>query len=170
MLCEDCHEREAILTYSFLDGEERVERHICQACMEKYLVETFPFSLVQDQGLESLVGHIFSLLLKEEDGAEEDLSCSHCQTSLEEFKRTSLLGCSHCYETFSGALDKMIPQIQGADYHVGLRPQDKNQDLIKEIKALEAQLEEAVLEERYEDAAVYRDQIQVLREALGEGI
>ena len=97
----------------------------------------------------------------------ENVACPVCKTTLREFKTTQMLGCPNCYDTFREEIAKLIKRIAPFEQH--------KQDTIKEIKAinkkqtkeekilaLREKMKVAVAEERYEDAAKIKKQIQKL--------
>lgn len=93
-----------------------------------------------------------------------DIVCPVCKLSLREFKSSGKLGCPNCYESFREEISKLIKRIAPYEKH--------KQDVIKQIKvkqeetkeekisALRAEMALAVKEERYEDAAKIKKQIQ----------
>ena len=88
------------------------------------------------------------------------------------------MGCPECYETFETRLDPILKRIQGANRHtgrIGKINQNKNTDKKQnntentktentKIAKLEEELKQAVKEERYEDAAKIRDEINKNKE------
>lgn len=74
-----------------------------------------------------------------------------CGTELRTLMETGRPGCSNCYTHFR---DFMRALVQGENCHVGKRPKD--------INVLKREMDLAVKEERYEDAAKLRDQIRSL--------
>ncbi|MDR1438210.1 MAG: hypothetical protein LBI69_04100 [Puniceicoccales bacterium] len=100
-------------------------------------------------------------------------TCPKCGCTLNHFRATKGVGCSHCYEAFSfniaewigirqykgepppWFLDKMKPQqkvLQG-------QKRKKPFTVTERIRMLDANLKLALAEERYEDAAQLRDKI-----------
>lgn len=124
---------------------------------------------------------------------QKSQKCENCGQSYDEFVKTGLLGCPDCYDAFSDRLDQILKNIQGHIMHTGRKPlnidkklenvgensslknKEKNETIenakIKtdinneedELKKLENDLAKAIKEERYEDAAVIRDNIKKLR-------
>ena len=96
-----------------------------------------------------------------------DIVCPVCKTSLREFKTTGLLGCPNCYEVFREEISNIIKRIAPFELHKqeAVKPtQTVKKRLTKEekIKNFKVQMAEAVKEERYEDAAKIKKQIQKL--------
>lgn len=83
-------------------------------------------------------------------------NCSGCGSSLSEIKAKGRFGCKECYITYKEQIHNLLPHIQaGAKTHVGKRPK-------KSISYLKIEMQKAIEEERYEDAAKLRDRIKEL--------
>jgi protein arginine kinase activator len=90
----------------------------------------------------------------------EDKTCPQCGLSTTELFNKGKIGCSACPETFHKELEIIITHIQGRNKFSGRLPQalaEKNQFNMEETKE---KLRLAIEEERYEDAALYRDLIR----------
>lgn len=92
---------------------------------------------------------------------EEEIICSFCNTSFEEYKKTGKLGCSKCYSTFKKQLKPIIEGIYGYSEHIGKFPKDEFKDIqaIRTVEQLKEQLNIAIQKEEYEQAAKLRDEI-----------
>lgn len=95
-------------------------------------------------------------------------SCPTCGFTTVEFKKTGQFGCPECYETFR---DTVIPMLEGmhrGQTHMGKVPQHmlSRVNRRREIDKLKRNLDEAVTEERFEDAARYRDELKQLNDTL----
>lgn len=90
-----------------------------------------------------------------------DITCSVCNTSFEDYKNTGKLGCSKCYSTFEKQLKPIIESIYGYSEHIGKFPKNEFKDVqaIREVEHLKEQLNIAIQEEEYEQAAKLRDEI-----------
>ena len=53
-----------------------------------------------------------------------DITCSVCNTSFEDYKKTGKLGCSRCYSTFEKQLKPIIEGIYGYSEHIGKFPKN----------------------------------------------
>ncbi|MDZ7359860.1 MAG: UvrB/UvrC motif-containing protein [candidate division KSB1 bacterium] len=87
--------------------------------------------------------------------------CPKCNTSLDQFEKTGLLGCDGCYQAFEKELSGLLRRIHGSNKHIGSRPRPRRviseeKDLVK----LRAELEQAITREKYERAAELRDLIR----------
>lgn len=90
-----------------------------------------------------------------------DIKCSVCNTSFEDYKKTGKLGCSKCYSTFEKQLKPIIEGIYGYSEHIGKFPKNEFKDVqvIRAVEHLKEQLNIAIQEEEYEQAAKLRDEI-----------
>lgn len=83
--------------------------------------------------------------------------CPSCGFTSEDLRKTGRLGCPDCYQVFSSMLDEVISDCQKGTQHFGKIPKAEEST---RLKVLEVLLEEAVGSERFEDAAILRDQIR----------
>lgn len=105
------------------------------------------------------------------EGVASAKSCSDCGMTIAEYKKTSLLGCPACYETFREQISKIIAKVQGNQaQHIGRAPTQISTEADRHIKIrrLLKQLESAVNQEKYEHAATLRDQLRELHDAGDE--
>ncbi len=95
-----------------------------------------------------------------------DVVCPVCKMSLREFKNTGRLGCPNCYEAFREEISSIIKKISPLDRHKQeiSKPKSTKKTLTTEekISKLREDMKLAVKEERYEDAAKIKKQIQKL--------
>ena len=155
MLCEECGIREAQVTVTTVVNGEKNQLRLCRECVKKY----------QPGGdMSGLLAAILSSMAKAH--AANDKVCSHCGMSLAEFRKGGVLGCAGCYEDFREELKPVLTKIQGRSQHAGRRPRggEVQEARLSRIRDLRAEMEKAVREERYEDAAVLRDRIRALRD------
>jgi protein arginine kinase activator len=90
--------------------------------------------------------------------------CPVCGFTQADFKKTGRLGCSECYRTFSESLGNLLKAMHKGTAHTGKVPAQmaRAHELNERVRGLREDLQRAVLEENYEDAASLRDQIQRL--------
>ncbi|BBF45316.1 nucleotide excision repair protein, with UvrB/UvrC motif [Lachnospiraceae bacterium KM106-2] len=174
MLCDRCHKREARIYYTEIIGGQKKEQHLCRECAAEYTSWDFDS---QENNKEVSIGNLLSSILsnyyggskKEKDSKYHGITCSNCKMTYDEFIQGGKFGCSQCYQTFSKQLDKSITRLQGAQAHVGKRPNgfvshtDQIIRKLSEIDRLELKLQDAVEKEEFEEAAKLRDQIRELK-------
>lgn len=166
MLCEHCHENEAKISYTMVEGNEMKQMQVCPACFQKFLAKQFPSSQIPPLDIQPMIQELLSLFHGKDEDAEDDRTCPVCGRSLKEFRKTGMFGCDNCYDTFSEELDALLPRMQGADRHVGAMPEafKRDREASEKEQALKDRLDAAVADERYEDAALLRDEIKALKE------
>ena len=91
--------------------------------------------------------------------------CPACGYPLDTLSKTGRLGCAVCYEKFSAHLTTALQESQKALVHVGKRPGRKN----ARREDLEAELQQLVRSEQYEEAAQVRDRIAKLKPSARKG-
>ncbi len=97
-------------------------------------------------------------------------ACKGCGLEFARFRKTGLLGCPECYDSFAGHLASIIPRSQnGAMAHLG-HVAHRHSDLVDRQarrRSILEELERAVATEQYERAARLRDQLQTLGSETG---
>lgn len=148
MKCEICHLNEAARSIKrTIEGDER-ELFVCDSC-----ARTSPHA---GAAPASLTDVLFSLGMQI-DGADkiEDSVCPSCGMSRNEVREKHRLGCAKCYEIFITDI-RIFLSAQPSS----MTTTSENQKLRSEIDTLKLELEKAVAEERYEEAAVIVDKIR----------
>lgn len=165
MFCEECNVRPAEVTITTVIGGESKTRHLCRECMKKY----------QNGDMSSILAAILSSITLK--NADPDITCPSCGQTLAQFRKTGMLGCAECYQSFREELKPLFARIQGRTQHAGRRPPSspEEQERIRKMEELRKLLDEAVAAEAYEKAAEYRDMLKDLQtqhqndEKLAEG-
>ena len=84
---------------------------------------------------------------------------------MDTLSKTGRLGCAVCYEKFSAHLTTALQESQKALVHLGKRPGRKN----ARREDLEAELQQLIRSEQYEEAAQVRDRIAKLKPSARKG-
>ena len=163
MLCENCGDQNASIHYTQIDKNEMHTIHLCEECAaEKGLqpgvnVGNFPLTDFLAQmgkpGVESAA----------------DGPCSFCGLTLDDFKKTGRLGCSHCYVSFNAHLAGLLRRLHGGTHHIGkvyLPPDPSAAEQQQRLAGLRRKLDRAVESEDFERAAQIRDLIRNLEGAI----
>ncbi len=97
----------------------------------------------------------------------EDKTCPNCGMTTQELMEKGKIGCNHCTQIFRPELEAIVSRLQGRTKFSGRIPQSLVEILEKNfnLSETEAKLRLAIEEERYEDAAVYRDLIRELKKS-----
>ena len=165
MQCQNCSQHTATIHLTEISNGQRVETHLCEECAQK-----------QGLAVKSQIplNELLSTLLAVQSGAPSgpvvDASagkaCPRCGITLQQFQKTSLLGCPDDYEVFEKQLLPIIQKAHNGNVaHLGKIPSRSPQDTKNQIELidLQRQLEAAVKNENYETAAMLRDQIEQLK-------
>ena len=164
VVCENCHEAKATVHITDTVPEKR-ERHLCEDCAERegVIIKQTP----------QTTADILQEFIKQKAGVSEadDRACPQCGMTFREFRLKGQLGCPNDYDVFRKFLIPLLERAhEGGTQHVGKVPVSagvgakRQTDLIR----LHRELDEAVQNERYEDAASLRDKISVLESPAPE--
>ena len=140
MICDECHENEAVVFFTEISAGQRRELHLCEACAQKQTGLKNPFvSLTDTAFLANLLAGVLGKKDGDGDrpeaaadgqGTEEDgdnlkktnLVCPECGMTYNEFIKFGSFGCPSCYQTFHFLLDGYLKKIQGNQAHTGKVP------------------------------------------------
>jgi len=167
MFCERCKNSEATIHLSEVIKDMKSEVHLCEGCAREVGLNTkiSNFSL-------SLPEMLTFLNVDEVTDYKNGKHCSTCGSDFLDYKRNGKLGCPECYSNLAEFLEPVLAGFHGEKRHIGKFPVFNEEAGFKgkvfksgkkEVTAaedLQAQLDSAVNEERYEDAAVLRDRIR----------
>lgn len=165
MLCTNCGMKEASFHYKQIVNGKSAEQHLCSECAAKLGYSSagegiFDFgSILNDFISMPTLSHL----------SGEVRSCPVCKTTYDEFKKTGRLGCDRCYDEFKTIVESTLSQIQPSTVHKGKLSGAAGEKIRKknELDELEEKLKRAILDEKYEDAAILRDKIKEIK-AKGE--
>ena len=163
MLCQNCGKNEATTHIKRIINGETTEAHLCSQCA-KALGGTDLFS---DMGLS--LNDFFGGFLSDISPAVSALGegvvrCQKCGSTWQDIARDGKVGCSDCYRTFYDKLLPALKRIHGRVRHDGksiaapaVSEEEKKEQKINKMKE---ELQKAVNEQRFEDAAKLRDEIK----------
>lgn len=157
MLCENCHERPATFhVVEIMEGEKR-EVHLCEDCAHEKQI-ALPASLSLNEILSSLM----EAHAEKEVPELSNVACPNCGMTYAEFKNGGRLGCPKDYAVFRKGLLPFLDRIHGATTHKGKVPRQIAQDSgqAAELIRFRRELNAAIENERYEEAAELRDKIR----------
>jgi len=159
MKCQIC-EAEASFHYTEIKDDKIVDLHLCAKCAkEKGLTSDQDSNLILADMLSGLSGIDDFVKDKPE---EKGPVCSKCGLKFSQFQKSGKFGCGYCYTDFSKEVTPLLKKIHGSLQHTGKKPLRmgkslKNYDMIKELKQ---ELQKAISNEKYEQAAQLRDKIK----------
>ncbi|MDD3225341.1 MAG: UvrB/UvrC motif-containing protein [Clostridium sp.] len=174
MLCDICKKNEAVFYVTKIVNGEKNEVALCEHCAKEYngfndfgemsIMEPFSFQNILS-GIMDYIGTV------PKNDVGKEISCKNCGMTLEEFKKTGILGCSECYKNFSSTVNPIIKRVQGNVAHVGKIPKKRGKCIIerRKLENLKQALQKAVALENYEKAAKLRDEIRDISNGKKEG-
>ena len=160
MLCDQCHERDAVLNLTQIVENAVTQLHLCEKC-------------AAERGLESTVSmpkHPLGEFLQQAQQQALQIPgdaarCAYCGTSLRDFRASGRLGCAHCYGAFEQSLRDLLRRVHGSARHTGRRYEPPQPDELQRavtLGELRDRLRRAIEGEQFELAADIRDRIRVL--------
>lgn len=184
MLCQNCGKNNANVRYTQIINGIKKEVMLCDECASKLGIDSisipdFPINF------KSFLGDFFNDY--QENQLMPNLSntitkCKKCNMTYDDFIKTGMFGCEDCYDTFADPIDALLKNLHGTARHIGRIPgkrannikineenqnnkEEKNDSNNKPNKVnkkeeLQQELEKAIKEERYEDAAKIRDKLK----------
>ena len=172
MTCDNCKKESAVVSIEQIINGKKIEQNLCYTCSLDYDIDPLAAPMM----LSHIIKHMFfmnSSGIKNPFGEsieDSNIKCENCETTLSEFKRQTKLGCYNCYEAFEKEIMKVFKNIQRSTSHVGKIPQKSESSIkiVRAIKTLEKEQEEAIKHEEYEQAAILRDRIRALKKERGD--
>ena len=184
MMCDNCGKRNANVRYSENINGRKKELNLCEECSNKLGIGQMDFSMPIDFSsffggfMDDFTTTAFMPMINE----IKALKCNSCGYTFDDISNTGKLGCKDCYDVFEDRIDSIIKRIQGANHHVGRigkaidkkienkinnnkeTEEKKEEKSESKLEQLQKELKQAIMDERYEDAARIRDEIKKLEE------
>ncbi len=154
MLCQECQKRIAKVHFTQIIKNNKVTMYLCENCAREKGSIGFPGQFDAGDFFSGLMGRPVEL-------EEDEIVCSKCKMTYDEFQKVGKLGCDKCYETFEEKLGGLIKRLHGNIEHHGKAPK-RSKISSREIETLRVGLAKAIHEENYEMAAELRDKIRLL--------
>ena len=155
MKCQLCNKKLAVVVLKRDEDGTLREIHACRECAENEGVQLpLPTPVVADV--------LFGEQAPEPLPREGQKTCPACGMTSREMKKNGLMGCPSCYDTFLTELRPYLETLHGSVSHAGKFP--KKERLALREASLQRDLDEAVAEQRFEDAATIRDSIAALHQ------
>ena len=167
MLCEKCHQREAVVKFTQVIGSKKTTLNLCKVCAEKEGLTNPMLDISKVFGkliIAILSEHLMSELTHPVDKEDKVRVCNGCGLSWADFMKTGRLGCPQCYETFAKELKVLTRRIHGSNKHIGNRLPVQLGKRKESVASLKRKLQNAVKKEEYELAAELRDRIREIEE------
>ena len=173
MKCTHCHNNEANTHITKVINGKREEMHLCAECAKELgVIEDFDFDAFS---MDSMFGNLLGAGVSAFNSLTGIDRCTYCGSSFNDIINSGRVGCANCYDKFEDKLSPSIEKLHGRTKHVGksvtYTEETDSQETASEkseIESLKEELKKAVQEQRFEDAAVIRDKINLINENGGE--
>lgn len=161
--CDKCGKPATHLTWLEVNGH-RTEQHLCADCAAK--------EKGLDEIIEPMIGEFFDfpVAFARRKPSKRVLTCPVCGYTSKDFLATGRLNCPECYKYLSEVVEPAIKNFYADQPAPIERVKLKKRSLPKasEVDSLKERLRCAVAEERYEDAAALKRQIDNIEGKKGE--
>jgi protein arginine kinase activator len=160
MLCDTCHERDAVVHLTQIVDNTVTQLHLCERCAAERGVETtvatpkHPLGVFLDEVHKQLA-----------PASENGDRCEFCGSTMADFRTTGRWGCARCYTTFETSMRGLLRRVHGSAQHIGSSyrpPQSPALERMAVLGELRERLRRAIDAEQFEQAADLRDRIRVL--------
>lgn len=171
MFCEECHIRPVSLKIQIFTEGQPVERALCQICGQKYAGARPSAVVLAPMQPFALLSGMLTLAPQGTAPLPGPTHCEHCAYAFQQFQQNSMLGCPRCYESFAPQMEVILRRAHGGTVqHGGKIPRRRGEKLEQRraLRNLSRELEQAILEQRFEDAATLRDRMQALERELND--
>lgn len=146
--CDVCDKEATVYLTQIINGQMTTV-NLCEGCSKaKGVTDEMGFGLA-----EAFLGPAQSAVTKPAGGA--DVVCPACGFTQAQLKKIGRMGCPECYDTFRDGLDGLLKAMHKGTKHIGKVPHRlvKEAQVNDKLTTLRDELANAVREERYEDAA-----------------
>ena len=157
--CSECKKPIAV-HYTEIVGDKTVQTAMCADCPHLEKRQHGSLQKATSEGVR----------------VETALACGNCGTSLDAIRMGHDLGCFECYEVFTDVIvDELIKEgrisrhlsaaSRSQPLHIGRSPGEVSEiSPTLRLIALNEALDETLIQEDYEQAALLRDQIRAIKE------
>lgn len=160
MVCDSCHERDAVVNLTTIENNAVRQLHLCERCAAERGVETTVATPKHP------LGEFLQAVQQQSLPAGADAGrCTFCGQTMKDFRETGRLGCARCYTTFESSLRELLRRVHGGPRHIGRSyrpPSDARVEKAGALGELREKLRRAIEQEQFEMAAELRDRIKVL--------
>lgn len=164
MLCQQCQKRLANVYFTQVVNNKKVEMYLCEQCAEERRQLSLESSLNINDFFAGLMGLVNATSYIANAQTDQEMVCSKCGMSFDEFQKTGKMGCSQCYQAYGDKMRNLLKRLHGNITHNGKMPAKISKSIrtSREIDVLKDLLNKAIQNEEYEKAAEIRDKIKSL--------
>lgn len=190
MLCDKCKKNEATVSIRTNINGVTKQQKLCRDCAQEEGVfesafDTLPIPNYVGQSAFSLPFSLAKVFGQLDPGQmTKTISfdvCPDCGRSIANFQEDGLFGCPTCYSHFRNWIEPMLDEIQGGhiqlevvggdgsrgidlDTSISAEESGKSEPLENSpLSTLQVKLKDLVQQEKYEEAALVRDQIKAIK-------
>ena len=160
MVCDNCHERDAVVNLTTIENNSVRQLHLCEQCAAERGVET------SVAPTKHPLGQFLEAVQKQSMPASTEAGkCAFCGLTMRDFRDTGRLGCARCYTTFEPSMRELLRRVHGGPRHTGRvykAPPEEVFQKTGQLGELRDKLRRAIEQEQFEAAAELRDKIRVL--------
>ena len=155
MKCDVCNEEATVFLTQIINGQMTTV-NLCEACSKaKGVTDELGFGLA-----EAFIGSGTTTSLPR----AEAVACPACGFTSAQLKKIGRMGCPQCYDAFQEGLEQLLASMHKGTRHVGKIPARPLADSRRKatLEELKHALQCAIDEERYEEAARIKAEINAL--------
>ena len=160
MVCDNCHERDAVVNLTTIENNAVRQLHLCEPCAAERGVETTVAAPKHP------LGEFLQAMQQQTVPASTDAGkCAFCGLTMKDFRDTGRMGCANCYTTFEASMRELLRRVHGGPRHIGRVYRAPKEGVVEKAGALgelRDKLRRAIEQEQFEAAAELRDRIRVL--------
>lgn len=160
MVCDNCHERDAVVNLTTIENNAVRQLHLCEQCAAERGVETTVAAPKHP------LGEFLQAMQQQSVPASTDAGrCAFCGLTMKDFRDTGRMGCARCYTTFESSMRELLRRVHGGSRHIGRVYRAPKEEVLEKagvLGELRDKLRRAIELEQFEAAAELRDRIRVL--------
>ena len=160
MVCDNCHERDAVVNLTTIENNAVRQLHLCEQCAAERGVETTVAAPKHPLG-----EFLQAMQQQSVPASTEAGTCAFCGLTMKDFRETGRMGCARCYTTFESSMRELLRRVHGGPRHIGRTYRAPKEEVLEKagiLGELRDKLRRAVEQEQFEAAADLRDRIRVL--------
>ena len=161
MKCDICNKNEGVIFLECMTNKGKMKITLCPQCAAQRGIAA-PSVNPNAKNLGAIFEEVRQIRLKNDPNSKR--LCPVCGKNLAEIKNTGRTGCPECYETFKTEILEAMKNNGITGTYTGTMPKRLSgfRNALTDRADIQAKLEEAVRNENYEKAAVYRDFLRAL--------
>lgn len=157
MLCQKCGQNTATTHIKTVINGKVTNQNLCGYCAAKNGYSSF-----MGGSISGILSSMLGQTIKSDISSVEN-GCPCCGSTFADIAESGKVGCAECYNVYSSELLPYLKRIHGSINHNGKSPESKEltvTDTQYKISELKRKLAGLVADEKYEEAAVVRDEIK----------